>query len=163
MSIPDDKPADKSPLDYVHEVVVLLRRKNYKSALRLAKDAFEHYPDDPFTLSYYGCLTAAVGKNHDAGIKACQKAIATMKKSDYDKSHMPTIYLNLGRAHLAAGKKKDAFEAFHKGLARDKQNRDLLWELKKLGIRRPPVFSFLSRSNPINKYLGKLRHWILTR
>lgn len=31
-------------------------------------------------------------------------------------------------------------------------------ELRNLGLRKPPVLSFLDRSNPINKFLGKLRY-----
>ncbi len=155
--------ADKAPYDYIKEVIVLLRRKNYKSAFRLAKDAYQQYPEDPVVLSYYGCLTAGVGRNYEGGIKSCKQALKALKRSDYDKSHFPEIYINLGRAYLAAGDKKHAFDSFHKGLAKDKGNKDLLWELKKLGRRRPPVLPFLKRSNLINRYLGKLRHWLLTR
>lgn len=160
----DAKIADKTPLEYVGEIVVLLRRKSHKFALSLAKDAHKHYPDDPIVHSYYGCLTAAVGKNYDEGIKCCREALRLLKKSGYDSnSNYPSLYLNLGRAYLAAGDKKRAFDSFHRGLAKDEVNKDLLWELKKLGIRRPPVIPFLKRDNPINKYLGKLRHWILTK
>jgi hypothetical protein len=43
------------------------------------------------------------------------------------------------------------------------ENRDLLFELKKLGIRRQSPFSLLKRSNPLNKYIGKLSYKLKKR
>jgi hypothetical protein len=36
------------------------------------------------------------------------------------------------------------------------ENRDIIAELKRVGRRRPPIISFLDRSNPLNKMLGKM-------
>jgi hypothetical protein len=68
----------------------------------------------------------------------------------------PVFYLNLGRAYLAAGKKKDAIDAFRKGLQYDNGNSDLRKELRGLGMRKKPPVPFLDRSNPINKYIGMI-------
>ncbi len=70
----------------------------------------------------------------------------------------PTFYLNLGRAYIAAGKKKDAVFAFQKGLSYDEENKDLLWEARKIGMRRAPAIPYLKRTNPINKYIGMILH-----
>ncbi|TFG88565.1 MAG: tetratricopeptide repeat protein, partial [Candidatus Atribacteria bacterium] len=70
----------------------------------------------------------------------------------------PTFYLNLGRAYIVAGKKQDAIEAFQKGLSYDEENKDLLWEARKLGMRKNPVIPYLKRTNPINKYIGMILH-----
>ncbi len=64
--------------------------------------------------------------------------------------------LNLGRAHLAIGEKEEAIKAFKLGLRADPENKELLGELKKLGVRKSPPVPFLKRNNPINKYLGML-------
>jgi tetratricopeptide (TPR) repeat protein len=155
---------EKTPQQYIEEIKVLLRRKTYGSALRIAKDAIAHYPNDPYIISYCGLLTALVQKKHKDGIKMCKSSLKTLKKSDYDKtSAYPSLYLNFGRVYLLSGDKNKAFDTFHKGLSKDHDYKDLIWELKKLGIRRPPVIPFLPRSFFINKYLGKLRHWMLTR
>ena len=69
---------------------------------------------------------------------------------------LPALYLNLGKACLAADKRKDAYESFKRGLEIDKNNEALFNELESLGIRRKQPLSFLSRSNPLNKYLGRL-------
>jgi hypothetical protein len=66
------------------------------------------------------------------------------------------FYLNLGKAYLAAGKKKDAINAFNKGLQHDKSNSDLRKELRGLGMRKKPPVSFLDRANPINKCIGMI-------
>jgi len=164
MAIEETGVIEKPPQDYIEEVIVLIRRKNLKNALRLAREASNLYPDDPIVLSYYGYLTAAAGKKRGEGINTCKEALKLLKKSHYKfNATCPALYLNLGRAYLAVGDRKRAFDAFHKGLARDKKNADLLWELKKLGIRRPPVISFLKRTNPLNRFLGRIRHWWLTR
>jgi tetratricopeptide (TPR) repeat protein len=160
----EEKGEGKSPQEYIEEVRVLIRRKTYGSALSITRDAMSHYPEDPFVLSYYGLLLAMVAKKHRESIKACKKSLKALKKSDYDKnSAYPTLYLNFGRAYLVSGDKNKAFDTFHKGLSKDHEYKDLIWELTKLGIRRPPVIPFLPRSFFINKYLGRLRHWILTR
>ncbi len=150
----------KTTSEYLEEVRELLKGKNKRSAFRLLSEAVEHYPDDPFILSYYGCLDAVANKNFRDGIDACLLAIETLKKKiPFDEDvFSPVFYLNLGRAYLAAGKRKEALEAFHKGLVIDNQNNDLLWEVRKLGVRRAPPVPFLKRSNPINRYIGKMLH-----
>jgi hypothetical protein len=64
----------------------------------------------------------------------------------------------MGKAYLAANKKKEAYDAFQKGLEIDKKNEDILYEIKKLGMRRKTPLPFLKRSNPLNKYIGKFTH-----
>lgn len=146
--------------DYLGEVKELLRVRNKRKALRVLSEALEHYPDDPFLLSYYGCLDAIANKNYKDGIETCLMAIENLKKKvpfgeDF---FYPVFYLNLGRAYLAADRKKEAIDSFNKGLRIDKENKDLLWEIMKLGVRRKPPVALLKRSNPINKYIGKLLH-----
>lgn len=152
--------AAKTPADYIEGVKILLMRKNQKNALELMRDASEHYPEDPFILSYYGCLEAIANKKYKFGIDTCDRAIKTLKdKVPFGEEFFyPVLYLNLGRAYLAAGKKKNALDAFNKGFEMDRENRDLLTELRRLGIRKKPAVSFLGRSNPINKYIGMLLH-----
>lgn len=64
-------------------------------------------------------------------------------------------YLIMGRIYLLADNKKDAIRIFRKGL-KFEFNRQMQQELDALGQRKPPVLPFLGRTNPLNKYLGKL-------
>jgi len=147
-----------TPADYLKAVRSRLKDGKQKVAFELLQQAAVQFPEDPFILSYYGCLLAVVERKYRTGIETCRKAIALLKKQATFGEEMlyPGFYLNLGRAYLAASKKDDAILAFKKGLQFDHDNSDLLKELRALGVRKPPPVPFLGRTNPINKYIGKL-------
>lgn len=67
-------------------------------------------------------------------------------------------YFNLARTELLVHNRRAAFRAVEKGLAVDSENQRLLDLRRNMGQRRPPVLSFLSRSNPVNHFLGFVRH-----
>jgi tetratricopeptide (TPR) repeat protein len=144
--------------EYFEEVQQLLRRGNGKTALNTLRHALVKFPDDPFLLSYYGCLIAVVENKIKEGVKICENAINMLNTTMPFGSEFfyPVFYLNLGRAYLKDKKKKEAAKAFHEGLKNDRDNKDILWELKKMGTRKPLPLPFLARSNAINKYIGKL-------
>ncbi len=156
----EEKKEKKTPSYYLDEVKNMLMRNNEKGALKLLIVALEQYPREPFLLSYYGCLEAIVNKEYTHGIATCLKAIKILddKMAFGHEFFYPLFYLNLGRAYIAAGNKKNALEAFQTGLTFNEENKDLLWEVRKLGIRKRLAISFLPRSNPINKYIGLLLH-----
>jgi len=146
--------------DYIKEAEDLFRRNNQNEALKLLTEALEHYPNNPFIWSYQGCLDAIVNKNYSKGVNTCRHAFKILKEQMPfgEEFFFPILYLNMGKAYLAANKRKEAYASFKKGLEIDMGNRNLLNELKKLGIRRQPSFPFLKRSHPLNKYIGKLSH-----
>jgi tetratricopeptide (TPR) repeat protein len=148
------------PVDYLRAVKAHLRSGRQKDAFRILQQGAVQFPEDPLILSYYGCLQALVDKKYRSGVETCRQAITLLKKSETfgEEVLYPVFYLNLGRAYAAAGKKKDAIEAFNRGLAYDNSNRDLLNELRALGKRKKPPVPFLERSNPINKYIGMILH-----
>lgn len=144
--------------EYFEEIQQLLRRGNGKTALNTLRDAIEKFPADPYLLSYYGCLIAVIENRTKEGVRICENAIKLLNTSMPFGSEFfyPVFYLNLGRAYLKDKKKKAAVQAFQEGLKNDPENRDLLWEMKKIGTRDKPPLPFLARSNPINKYIGIL-------
>jgi tetratricopeptide (TPR) repeat protein len=152
-------PNVKQPADYIKEVKGLLKKKRFQAAHGSVKEAMEIYPDDLFLISFDGYLLAKVEKKNREGIEVCRKAIETLRtRIPFGAEFFyPVLYMNLGRAYLAADRKKEAVEAFNKGVSFDPENKELLWEMRKLGLRRKPVVPFIARSNPINKYIGKLR------
>jgi tetratricopeptide (TPR) repeat protein len=153
-----DNSGEIKPGAYLRPVKAHLRKGEQKEAYVLLQQAFLEHPDDPFVLSYYGCLQAQVERKYRAGVEKCQQAISLIQKLTAFGEDMlyPVFYLNLGKAYVAARKKRDAFDAFEKGLAFDKGNREILLEIRALGSRKKSIVPFLDRSNPINKYLGKI-------
>jgi tetratricopeptide (TPR) repeat protein len=132
---------------YIKEIESLISERKLEQALH-----------NPVIFSYQGYLETVVNKQYSKGIKICREAIeALIEQMPLGKEFfLPALYLNLGKAYLAADKKKDAYASFKRGLEIDKNNEALFNELKSLGIRRKPPLSFLNRSNPLNKYLGRL-------
>ncbi len=144
--------------EYFEEIQQLLRRGNGKSALNVLRHTLEKFPADPFLLSYYGCLIAVIENKSKEGIRICEDAIKMLNTAMPFGAEFfyPVFYLNLGRTYLKGNRKKDAVLAFQEGLKNDPENHDILWEIKKMGTRKPPSLPFLSRSNPINRYIGML-------
>jgi tetratricopeptide (TPR) repeat protein len=144
------------PNDYLRAVRSQLRNGKQKEAYSLLLQATLQYPDEPLILSYFGCLQAIVDKKYRSGVDTCKRAILLLKKKETFNEEVlyPVFYLNLGRAYVAAGKKKDAIDSLQKGLRYDSGNSDLKKELQRLGVRKQAPVPFLDRSNPINKYIG---------
>jgi tetratricopeptide (TPR) repeat protein len=146
------------PGKYISEVYGHLVEENYESAYATIQKGFVEYPDDPYVLSFYGFLLAIVEKKHRIGVDMCKKAISTFEKSAGTAQRMvlfPILYMNLGRAYAAAGRRTDAIIAFSQGLHYDHEHAGIMQEMKRLGMRKPPPIPFLDRSNPLNVYLGK--------
>jgi len=145
------------PLEYIRKVKDYLTQENFESAYAIIQAASIEYPDDPYVLSYCGCLQAIVGKQYRSGVDKCMKAITLIENSEDNVSGellLPILYLNLGKAYAAAGRRKDAIIAFSQGLHYDHQHNGIRQAMEKLGMRKTPPIPFLDRSNPINKYLG---------
>ena len=153
-----DSAEEIKPSEYLRAVKAHLRSGKQKDAFSLLLRASLQFPDEPLILSYYGWLQATVDKKYRSGVESCKRALALFEDKGSSGEHVlyPVFYLNLGKAYLAAGKKKDAINAFNKGLQHDKSNSDLRKELRGLGMRKKPPVSFLDRANPINKYIGMI-------
>jgi len=100
----------------------------------------------PIFSSYMAFCIAKERGQFQLAVTLCEKAIAREPQN-------PLHYLNLGKIYLFAGKKSEAVRTFREGLARE-SNQHIIEELDKLETRKPPVFSFLDRDNPINRLLG---------
>jgi tetratricopeptide (TPR) repeat protein len=148
----------KKPGDYLKIVKAHIRNGKPGEALPVVRQALTVFPDDPIIFSYFGCLQAIVDKKCRTGIDNCRKAISVLQKKGAFREEVfyPVLYLNLGKAYLASGMKKEAVESFTRGLKYSKRDIDLKKEMQALGVRKDPPLAFLDRSNPVNKYLGKV-------
>jgi len=153
---------EMSSAGYLRGARALLAKGYKREAYELLQPAVVKYPEDPFILSYVGYLAALLEGKYRNGIEHCKQAVVLFEKmvlhseERVEERLKAVLYLNLGRAYFAGGKKKDAFETLQKGLRFDKQNKDLNAELERLGIRKYVPLSFLDRSNPINELVGRL-------
>ena len=107
-------------------------------------------------LSYYGLSRAKVRGANTQAIQACE----TAARRDF---FNPDLHLNLGRVYLLAGKTSKALAAFQRGLEVAPTHKALLAEHSKIDRRESPPLSFISRSHPLNRTLGKLRAAAKTR
>lgn len=124
-----------------------LESDNMPAALNFFERASAAEPS-PLVNSYLAfCIAKERGQIRRA-ITLCQEAIE--KEPDNTE-----IYLNLGRIHIIAKNKAEAIKVFREGLGKG-QSQKIVEELNRLGSRRRPVLPFLSRKNPLNKYLGLL-------
>jgi tetratricopeptide (TPR) repeat protein len=143
--------------EYVKEIRELIRKRAHSRALELAREGLAIFPEDPALLSFFGYLKAVFEKDLKEGLLSCRQAV---EFGLGEAAFYPVLYLNLGRVYALCGKKAEAVDCFMRGLARDPRNPELASEMRKFGVRKAPVISFLSRSNPVNKYLGILRSYV---
>jgi tetratricopeptide (TPR) repeat protein len=101
-------------------------------------------------LSYYGLSLAQSRSANSEAIQACE----TASRRDF---FNPDLLLNLGRVYMIAGKTTKALAAFERGIAIAPSHKALRAELGKFERRQAPPLSMVSRSHPLNKFLGKLR------
>jgi tetratricopeptide (TPR) repeat protein len=103
---------------------------------------------NPLYCSSLALCLAQEKRDFKQAVSLCKEAI---KKDPKNSIH----FLYLGRIHIQANQKKDALRILNMGL-RYEENKEIIAELQSFGRRRPPVIPFLERSNPLNKYLGKI-------
>jgi tetratricopeptide (TPR) repeat protein len=103
----------------------------------------------PIALSLYSLALAHQNRMTEA-IDTCRLAL----KGD---PQNPTTRLHMARIYLLANSRRRAFDEFQKGLLLSPESPDLLALQKEFGVRRKPVIGFLSRENPVNAKLGRMR------
>ncbi len=89
------------------------------------------------------------------GQKQLQAALALNRKALDLEPNNSLHFLIMGRILLFAGHREKAIKAFRRGL-RTSPNAKIIAELKKLGLRREPVFKGLERRHFLNRYTGKM-------
>ena len=103
----------------------------------------------PRYVSYYGLSLALAGRKVRDGVKLCREALAA-------EFFNADLHLNLARALLVSGKKKEAWAVLQKGLGWEQRHVGIIREIRAMGRRRRPVLPFLPRRHPINVLLGRI-------
>lgn len=102
--------------------------------------------DDPLWHSRLGFCIAKQRGHLTRAFELCTTSL------EHDPDN-PLHYLYLGKVHLIAGNKQEALQAFRQGMMLG-GSPQLEQILALIGTRKPPVISFLSRDNLLNKFLG---------
>jgi hypothetical protein len=100
----------------------------------------------PASLSALGLSLAANKGDLLQGIALCKEAIRLAPED-------PVHYFHLGKVYVLGGKRHLALHAFRKGL-KFGYHRGLIREIQRLGFRRAPIFPFLGRKHPLNRFVG---------
>jgi len=101
--------------------------------------------------SYYGlCLSSTKGRMKEA-LKLCRKACE-------DEFYNYEVWFNLGKVEREAGNQFKAHKALVRALRLSPSKGEIKAELKRLGLRRPPVITFLSRDHLLNRILGRITY-----
>ena len=103
--------------------------------------------------SYLGYGIARYERRGKEGLALCQHAI---KVQFYE----PENYVLLARVYLLRRRRGKAIDALQRALKLNARHPEALKLAKEIGFRRKPVLPFLSRNNPLNITLGKMRHSI---
>lgn len=124
-----------------------LTREEWPTALACFEKA-ARLRDTPVHSSYLAlCLARERGQ--------FRKAVALCAEAIGQEPGNPLHYLNLGKIYLLQGDRPEAIRTFRKGLEQE-THEQIVAELGKLGIRKSPPLPFLSRGNPLNRYLGMM-------
>lgn len=122
----------------------------FEAAIQIDRQHLTDEPGQARYLSFYGLCLAIEARKPMEGIKFCKEAVAL-------EPFHGDLYHNLCRAFLAANRKKEAVKALVDGQRVEPDHPGLRQQWKQMGERKPPVLTFLDRSNPINVALGKMR------
>ena len=111
-------------------------------------------PRDPHAMSWYGLTLVLVERNSNLGVTLCDQALRAAGPD-------PDLLLNQARLHLALNQRERSVRAILRGLELWPRDARFAAARDAIGIRRPPVFGFLSRKNPLNRVIGRIRHrWL---
>jgi tetratricopeptide (TPR) repeat protein len=146
--------------DAMRDAIERCRRGGWKDGLpalaRIAEQEVRPGALPALVYSYLGYGIAFRQQRIGEGLKLCQHAV---KLEFYQVEN----YLNLARTLLLAGQRRAAVRAVADGLRIEPDNSQLLELQHEVGVRKRPVLPFLSRSNPFNSLLGRVRHLLKPR
>jgi Flp pilus assembly protein TadD len=131
-----------------------LRDGHPQDALNHFQKASEMEPQNPYYMSFAGVALVRTRGKRAAAVKLCENAL-TLKRNEAQ------LHLNLAEVYLAADRRGDALVTLDRAAVAFGRHAGVQRARYRLGSRRPPVLSFLSRDNALNRKLGIWRHRLL--
>jgi predicted Zn-dependent protease len=121
----------------------------FEAAIRLDRKFRAGARPQPRYLSFYGLCLGLESHRWKEAVDLCREAVNA-------ESYNPDLHLNLGRVLVAAGRRKEGWEALKRGIEVDEAHEGLRRALAAMGTRRRPALPFLPRGHALNKVLGKM-------
>ncbi len=143
----------------VQEAVSWTRNERYDEAIDVFEDCLPTLSADgdiqdkrfaAAAFSYYGLCVAMVRHKYADALKYCNISV----KANFME---PEHRINLALVFLERDDRKNAVENLEAGLRLQPSNKRIHKIFAEIGRRKPVMFSFLSRRNPLNVWLGRLR------
>ena len=150
----DSSGGAESPRAAAEAAIEICRAGDWSRGLTILADLVkerglsEHVPGVAYSFLGYGI--ARYQKQVKEGLRLCEHAVRAQ-------FYHPDCHLNLARVQVLAKNRKGAVHAIAQGLALDPRNAALRALHDEIGVRKRPVIGFLSRNNPVNRTLGRLR------
>lgn len=128
----------------------LIRENQFEEALKILVEQ-SYSPKTPAEMSFLALAEAATKHTYKSSVDKCIHAL----------QKWPTnvdIYLNLSTILYLAGRRDLATLKLLRALNYHPHHEGLKQLHKRLGVRRQPPLSFLSRNNTVNILAGKILH-----
>ncbi|MDH3973489.1 MAG: hypothetical protein OEV42_04330 [Deltaproteobacteria bacterium] len=133
--------------------IALLKKGHAVDAVFIFEEIIEKTGPNGAAYSLLGLSMARAKVEIKKAEKYCIEAIKMHpSRADY--------YRNLAELYMIARKRNKAIMVLERGVKVCKNKKMLLQKWRMMGMRKSPPLPFLSRSNPVNKYLGLLRRRI---
>ena len=145
--------------DKVQEAISWTRMGRYDEAITVFEDFLSvlssegDLQDKRFAagaFSYYGLCMAMVRRKYAEAVNYCNVSV---RGNFIDPEHR----INLALVYLEGNDRKNAVKNLEAGLRLDPSNKRIHKIFSEIGRRKPVVFPFLSRRNPLNVWIGRLR------
>jgi len=127
----------------------MIRHRQFGVAIEHLENNLRENKEDYTSMTLLGVALARSGRDLKRAEKLC--SLALQKERD-----TAAFYSNLAEIWMRRGLKKKAIATLNAGLKVAPDDKQLLRLMARFGSRKKPVFSFLDRSNPINRYAGAL-------
>jgi Flp pilus assembly protein TadD len=135
---------------FFNQAMELFSRNHVEAAMKQFEKALQISPNNALYLSHYGLCIAMEREDFPSALKLCERAVKMDPRN-------PVARVNLGKIYRLQGDNTRAYKTYLQAWKTDKTHPSAAAELSRMGIRRPPVFPFLSRSHWLNKQFGILR------
>jgi len=155
----DDQVSFGAMRDKIQEAISWTRMEQYEDAIAVFEEFLSLLSSDgdlqdkrfaASAFSYYGVCVAMVRHKYAEAIKYCNISV---KANFMDPEHR----INLALVYLERDDRKNAVKNLEAGLRLQPSNKRINKIFKEIGRRKALMFSFLSRRNPLNVWIGKLR------